>query len=367
MSKFRLLSALLSVAILSLAGCGKKEGEPSPDGGGGPPAGKAPTVVYVTNGIARFWNIAHAGVVQAGKDLGIAVEFRAPQSGADDQKRILEDLLTRGVEGIAVSPIDPDNQHSLLNDVAKRSILITHDSDAPATNRKFYVGIDNYKAGREAGKLVKEAIPDGGKIAVFVGRLEQLNARQRRQGLIDEVLDRPMQTLENLKVDPNDGPIGNDKYTFVNTYIDQFDSAKVSAQPEDALAKHTDLDCMVGLFEYNPPAIINAVQKAGKLGQVKIVGFDEADETLAAITAGTVQGTVAQQPYEYGYQSVKILTGLLRKDDKLIPKETEIMLPPIVVKKEGPDKPEPMNGGPALTVNAAAFRADVNKKLDSVK
>ncbi|MEX2215834.1 MAG: sugar-binding protein [Phycisphaeraceae bacterium] len=365
MSKCRFIAASLLFLSLSLAGCGKKDGGDlaSP----GQPSGKKITIAFVTNGPDRFWNIAQAGVLQAGKDFNVDAEFRAPQPGADFQKQVLEDLVTRGINGIAVSPIDPDNQHDLLNSIASKTILITHDSDAPKTNRKFYVGIDNYKAGREAGKLVKKAIPDGGKIIVFVGRLEQLNARQRRQGLIDEVLDRPMQTIATLKVDPNNGPIGEGKYVFVNTYVDQFKSEQYTAQPRDAITATPDVACMVGLFAYNPPAIIQAVRESGNLGKIKIVGFDEHDETLAAITEGIVEGTIAQQPYEYGYQSVKILTALIKKDDKSLPKETEILLLPIVVKKEGPDVPAPLEGSPALTVNAKAFRADVNKKLDTLK
>src|SRR5207249_2766580 len=97
----------------------------------------------------------------------------------------------RGVSGIAISPISAANQVGLLNDAAAKTNVITHDSDAPASKRLCFVGTDNYKAGRAAGKLVKEALPEGGKIMIFVGRLEQLNAAQRQLGVIDELGDRP--------------------------------------------------------------------------------------------------------------------------------------------------------------------------------
>src|SRR5213076_1833747 len=112
-------------------------------------------------------------------------------------------LLARGIYGIAISPIDAANQVGFLDEVAAKTNIITHDSDAPASKRLCFVGMDNYKAGRAAGKLVKEALPDGGKIMIFVGRLEQLNAQQRRQGVIDEVLDRAVPSLNSLKYDPN--------------------------------------------------------------------------------------------------------------------------------------------------------------------
>jgi len=160
--------------------------------GGAKPAkqdGK-PSFAFVSNGVASFWTIAGVGVHKAGADLGVNTEVLMPAEGIPDQKRMIEDLVTKGIDGIAVSPIDPTNQTELLNQAAQKTTLITHDSDAPNANRLVYIGMSNYDAGRLCGKLVKEALPNGGKIMIFVGRLEQDNAKLRRQGVIDEVLGR---------------------------------------------------------------------------------------------------------------------------------------------------------------------------------
>ena len=119
-----------------------------------------PTVAFVTNGIASFWVIAQAGARAAGEEFDVEVLVRMPPDGVADQKRMLEELLTLGVDGIAVSPIDPDNQTDILNTCAAQTKLITHDSDAPKSNRICYVGMSNYDAGRMCGELVREAIPD---------------------------------------------------------------------------------------------------------------------------------------------------------------------------------------------------------------
>ncbi|HIG27326.1 MAG TPA: hypothetical protein EYQ50_05825 [Verrucomicrobiales bacterium] len=150
-----------------------------------------PKFAFVSNGVASFWTIAQVGVEVAGKDLGVNTETLMPAEGIADQKRMIEDLITKGVDGIAVSPIDPENQTDLLNQAAAKTKLITQDSDAPNANRLCYIGMDNYSAGRLCGALVREAIPNGGKIMIFVGRLEQDNAKRRRQGVIDEILGRP--------------------------------------------------------------------------------------------------------------------------------------------------------------------------------
>ena len=73
------------------------------------------------------------------------------------------------------------------------------------------------------------------------------------------------------------------------------------------LVGHPDVAALVGLWSYNGPAILNAVRDAGKIGQVKIVAFDEEDETLTGVKSGAIVGTVVQQPYEFGYQAMTLM------------------------------------------------------------
>ncbi|MFM9068092.1 MAG: substrate-binding domain-containing protein, partial [Planctomycetota bacterium] len=202
-----------------------------------------PTVAFVTNGIASFWVIAEKGAKAAGAEAGVNVEVRMPAAdgAVANQKRMVEELLAMKVDGIAISPIDPDNQTDLLNEAAAQTKLVTQDADAPKSNRLAYIGMDNYQAGRMCGKLIKEANPNGGKVILFVGRLEQLNARLRRQGVIDELLDRSPDASRN---DPNDGEIKGEKFTILDTRTDNFDFAAAKALPEDALSRYPDVDCM---------------------------------------------------------------------------------------------------------------------------
>lgn len=176
--------SLMFAGILALAAC-----EQTADTAGGGEDGDI-RIAYVTNGIDPFWLIAEAGAKAAAKEYDVICDVLMPPKGIVDQKRMVENALTNGVDGIAISPIDPVNQADLLDEVAERTILITQDSDAPESKRLCYVGMDNYLAGRMCGELVKDALPDGGSIMLFVGRLEQLNARLRNEGVIDEVLGR---------------------------------------------------------------------------------------------------------------------------------------------------------------------------------
>ena len=275
-----------------------------------------PGLAFVTNGVASFWVIAQKGAQAAAQAFDADVDVLMPADGVGDQKRMVQSLLARGIDGIAISPIDPVNQKDLLDEIAANALFITHDSDAPASERLCYIGMDNYSAGRLCGQLVKEALPEGGEVMVFVGRLGQLNAQQRRQGLIDELLDRPH---DPERRDPNSGPIVGERYTVLDTRTDQFDFAKAKSLAEDAIARYPDLDCMVGLFAYNPPKCLEAVKEAGKLGQIKLVAFNEDNATLQGIVDGHIHGTVVQNPYQYGYQSVRVLAALKRGDRSVLP------------------------------------------------
>jgi len=304
--------------LIFASGCSPKE-----SGSGGP------SFAFVTNGVADFWTIAAKGADKAGEDLGVEVTVVTP-NGMTEQTRKIEDLLTRGIDGIAISPIDPENQIDILNQAAAKTILITHDSDAPGSDRLMYIGMDNYLAGLICGKLVRKAIPEGGEVMVLIGRTDQDNARGRRQGCIDAILGREPDSTRN-------DPLGklltseDGKFTVLGTLTDQFDRAKGKANAEDTLTRYPNLAAFVGLFTYNPPLALEALRGAGKLGKVKVIAFDEDDVSLQGIIDGTVAGTEVQDPYEYGYQSIRVLHELHKKNLSVIPENQFIDIPARVI------------------------------------
>lgn len=303
-----------------------------------------PRLAFVTNCVAPFWTIAEAGVEKAEAEFGVEVAFYMPPAASvAEQKAKLEDLLATGVSGIAVSPIDPQNQTRDLDALAERVHLITHDSDAPDSKRLVYVGMDNYTAGRMCGALVKQAIPNGGKVAMFIANISQDNSRRRRQGVIDELLDR---SADPSRYDDPGQMLKNDKYVILDTFTDATDHAKGKANAEDALNGHPDLACMVGLFEYNTPLCLEVLKQSGKLGVVKVVAFDEASQTLQGIVDGHVAGTVVQDPFNYGFKSVEVLAALAKGDKSVIPSNEFIDIPGRVIDKS----------------NVAEFWADLKAK-----
>jgi ribose transport system substrate-binding protein len=318
MKKFQTAFICLSFIFgLSLASCNKGAVTTTTSGNNGTPAGKSFKLAFVTNNASDYWTIARKGVEKADAEMdNVTVEFKLPGSGAaDEQKRIVDDLVSTGVNGIAISPVDPDNQTQLINDTAKKALVITQDSDAPNSDRALYIGTDNVAAGREAGKLVKEALPNGGKIMVFVGKSDARNAKERYQGL--------KEALEGSNVE------------IIDIRTDDTDRARAKTNAADTLVKYPEVAAMVGLWSYNGPAILNAIKDANKVGQVKIICFDEEDETLAGVKDGSIFATVVQQPYEFGYQSVKVMAQILGGDKSVIPANKQINVPTLIIKKDG--------------------------------
>ena len=288
-------------------------------------------VAFVSHCVDPFWNVCAAGARAKAAELGIDVEIVFPDGTAENQKQKLEDLRILGVAGIAVSPVHASGLNDILNSIAAEMPLITQDADAPDSDRLCYIGVDNYQAGRKAGLLVKEACPNGGKVAIYAGRLEQQNTRERRQGVIDELLDRdPDSTrFDEVGAVPKGG-----KYEIVGTYLDNSDQSRAKSLAEDTLTAHPDLACMAGLFAYNPPACLEAIRGAGRVGEVKIVGFDEQDATLDGIEAGTIHATISQNPFAYGFESVRILNSLCDGDKSVLPEGGMLRIEEEVVRKD---------------------------------
>ena len=305
------VSTLVLFALILFTNC-----KPSSNTSTGTTAGKKHKLAFVTNNASDFWTIAQKGTEKAAAEIpGIQVEFRINSDGtAAEQQRVVEELLAKGIDGIAISPIDPQNQSPMLNRAASQALVVTQDSDAPNSNRACYIGTDNVAAGRQAGELIKEALPQGGKIMVFVGSLDAANAKERFQG-IKEVLQG-----SNIQI--------------LDVRTDNGERVRAKSNAADALVKQPDINCLVGLWSYNGPAILGAVKDAGKIGKVKIVAFDEEDETLSGIKEGAIYATVVQQPFEFGFQSMALMAKILNGDKTGVPASKQIFVPTIAIKKD---------------------------------
>ena len=327
MKKIQVLLTAMCVAAF-VSGCGKKETADNSGSANAPaPSGKKLKLAFVSNNAANFWSFARAGCDAAAKELGdVDVDFRITQDGSSAvQRQILDDLCAKGTDGIAVSVNDPDNQTDFLNKIAGETLLVCCDSDAAKSKRVAYIGTDNEAAGEEAGKMIKEVLPNGGKIMLFVGHSDSQNAMERSGGI--------KKALEGSNIQ------------IIDIRTDDTDAVRAQKNAEDTLVKYPDIACLVGLWNYNGPAILNAVRGAGKTSVVKIVCFDDEADTLAGIASGDIYGTVVQNPFEFGKQSLTRMEKYLKGDKTQL--DGKMFIPTRNIKKD----------------NVADYQAEVKKIL----
>lgn len=287
----------------------------------------APRVALITSTEEAYWDRVINGA-QRGADL-FEMKLTVIRSKPDEkaQSDAIRKLLGEGYDAIGVSPVNPVAQRDLLREVAGKSVLVTFDSDSEDSNRKAFIGTDNYVAGRLCAEMVRDAIPDGGEILISVGSIDKANGRDRRQGLIDALLGRPIDP--NRAADPLGSPIKGDKYTIVDTLIDGVDKAKATTLAADAIRKSPGVKCVVGLFGYSAPSLLQALEETSKLGQIKIVGFDENEATLKALESGQIYGTIVQDQYGMGYDTIRFFNESLRGKQSASPGNHYLVCRPI--------------------------------------
>jgi ribose transport system substrate-binding protein len=349
----RLAMTACAVAVFLLPGCGGVQG-------------KHTTVAFVTNNADPFWNLAEAGAMAGGEEFGVKVIFRKPSPDTiATQKQEVENAINQGAKAVTISVIDPKNQVETIDEFASQVHVLTQDNDAPNSKRLAYIGTDNYKAGRAAGQLVKEALGEkGGTVAIFVGKESSLNAVQRRQGVIDEVLGRDAPPdVNNIKPSPDGESKG--KYRVVRTYYENPVGAKAAQTNAEDFLNNLPKEgnvCLVGLWAYNPPACLaavgNVIKDKDTRARIRIVGFDERPGTLDGIKDGSIYGTIVQDPYGFGYESVRIMAALAKGDKSALPEGGILHLPFRVIQKDAGEK----NGLKRIAVDA--FREDLERRLN---
>lgn len=303
-------------------------------------AGKssAPRIIFVTNSNADWWNAMEKGMQDGAKEFGVNAEMRRNEQQSQGQIRLLEDALSLDdVAGVAVSVFEAESPGIAdalrrLKDAGK--VVITVDSDIAANNadaRRAYIGTFNVKAGESAGKAAAAIRPDGGKSAVFVGTAAAANARERRDGFFAGA---------------------GAKFSQVEIFEDQTDKNKAAVNVQTALSKYPDLGVLVGLWSYNAPRIAEEVSRTAEIRKkVSVVTFDLDELAVGHLEKKNIDATVCQNPYDMGYQGVKLLKALISKDEKSVAE----VLPDGKVRDTGvrivvPDKSSPVKGDNVMTI-----------------
>jgi len=261
------------------------------------PAGDKPQThrplvfVMVPKGVHPYFIPVYDGFKAAAAHYGVQVEMDAPPTfDVRLQVKVIEDLIARGVDGIAISADDDAGLVDVVKRAAQAGIkVITFDAPAPSTAALTYIGTDNHAAGYEAGRWMAEAMGGTGKVAILQGGLDATNLNQRTQGF-EEALARYAPGMTVTEV--------------VNEHGDFSESV---IKTERLLSSTPDLRGIFSVSAEGAPAAATVIRRAGKAGRIVVAGFDDLPDTIKGIRDGTISFCVVQNTYAMGWLSVERL------------------------------------------------------------
>ncbi len=251
-----------------------------------------------------FYADVEKGCKEEAAKIGAECLFTGPAQLDDaEQARIVRDLITRKVAGIAIAPNNPDSISNVISAAVSKNILVvTFDSDAPKSKRAAFIGTNNEAAGASAGEAFAKALPHGGTYAVITGGLSAANLNDRIKGFKSKLA-------------------GNFKEVSGSPFPCNDDSSTAVQLIQDILARNPHLD---GIFfaggwpMFAPEAYTRALKDKVadlKSGKFVIVSFDTLPTQIKLLKDGYATTLIGQRPTKMGSDSVEQLEKLSRGEN----------------------------------------------------
>jgi len=276
-----------------------------------------------------FFDQALAGCKKAEKELAGAVKclYIGPgeHGGGDEEAQIVADLITKKVDGIAVSPANAPAMAAALKGASAGKIpVLTWDSDLLPSDkgeRLAYVGTHNYDIGVNLAKLVMQIKPKGGTICIQSGGAAAANHNERMQGIRDTLSGQKSAEAPGVRLT---GQNGWNEVAGCPLYTN--DDFPLSVQQmEDILNKYPNLDAFTptgGFPQFVPDAYEKVASKyKDKIakGELALVVADTLPIQIDLMKKGLSAGQVGQRPFEMGYKAMYFLKDV--KDGKPAPSD----------------------------------------------
>ena len=273
--------ALFSCVLLLLSACGETAGQ----------SAEEPYVVGVVtkSGSSEYWMTLRRGMETAAAELGMDLIILSPDSEAreDVQSKMVETLVKRDVDVIAVSPIDSYSRPEYFDMAEEKGIPIISYDTGFADPDVPYIGIDNRLAGDALAGHLAEALGHRGEVGIVTGGLEQLSHRQRMEGFIDRMKDEP-----EMKVG------------FVESGYSNLQMSEVKIRR--IRAAHPRIEGIVATSAVTALGIAEGLEADA----VKIVSIDVQKDAVEAVLDGRIAALIAQSGYEIGYRTIQYIDGL---------------------------------------------------------
>ncbi len=279
--------------VVALAACG---------GGSRKDAGKLRIAVIPKGTTHEFWRAVHAGAIKAGEELGVTIEWKGPlqENDREEQIKVIENFVIRGVSGIALAPLDHAALVQPVANATRANIpVVIFDSDLKSEDYVSFVATDNFKGGALAGEALAQALGGKGNLILLRYAVGSASTTNREEGFLAAVAKYP-----GLKV------VSSNQYAGVTTETGFQASENLLAAHKTATGLAVD-----GIFCANESStfgMLRALVDGGYAGKVHFIGFDASPKFVEAIKAGQMDGMVLQNPVNMGYVAVKTLVQHLR-------------------------------------------------------
>jgi ribose transport system substrate-binding protein len=259
----------------------------------------------VTKAVHPYYEPCYEGFKAAAEKYGVVAERADPQKmELPMQVSVIEDLIARQVDGIAISAVDDAGLVPVIAEATKAGIkVITFDAPSFSSAALTYIGTDNRTAGFEAGKRMAELLKGKGKLVILQGGLGASNLNLRTQGF-KEAMAKHGPGVQILEVVDTAG-----------------DFSVATNKTETVLQKYPDLTALFSVSAEGAPAAASVLREQNRAGKIVLAGFDDLKDTLEGIRDGTVAFCLVQKTFKMGWLSVEAL--LDAKKGKALPKSTD--------------------------------------------
>ena len=259
-----------------------------------------------------FWKSIHAGAIKAEQELkasglDVQVIWKGPlkEDDRESQIRVVEDFVTRGVNGIVLAPLDDAALRRPVKDAVDSGIpVVIIDSDLKSEDYVSFVATDNYVGGQKGGERLAEILGGKGKVIMLRYQEGSASTMNREQGFLD-ILKKKYPGIEVVSANQYGGATTESAYQASENLL----------APLRTAGGGLTIDGIFCPNESTAFAMLRALQDSGLAGKVKYVGFDSSDRLVQGLRGGEIQGLVLQDPINMGYLGVKTIIAHLRGEE----------------------------------------------------
>lgn len=256
------------------------------------------SVAVVPKVAVPFFDDCNTGAKEAADKDGVKYQWVVPQNtqGAT-QVQIIEDLMAKHVDGIAISVNEPKSVESVMKRAEQAGIkVLTFDSDSPKSGRSMYIGTSNEAAGETMAESMAKAIGGKGDVAIVTGQLGAVNLNERITGI-----KKGLEKYPDIKI--------------VETQGTDDDLAKGVSVVETTLRAHPQIKGIFGVSQVGGPAtakVLGTKEFGAMKGKLVVLAFDDLPDTIKGVKDGTIQGIIVQRPVTMGRLSVEHLVAQIQ-------------------------------------------------------